>query len=98
MADVFGGEIPCSPYVGNEGEQIGQAILRYKNNSPAILLGNHGVFTWGPTVQDALKAAAMVEDVAKTVAISFGLGGPVPISLEEAAKWFDRYQNRYGQG
>ena len=23
--------------------------------------------------------------------------GPVPLSPEEAAKWFDRYQNRYGQ-
>lgn len=98
IADEFGGEIPCSPYVDNEGSNIGEAILRYKTHAPAILLGNHGVFAWGGTAREALKAAAMVEDVAKTVAIAKSLGSPVPLAKEEAAKWFDRYQNRYGQG
>jgi len=98
IADEFGGEIPCAPYVDNEGDRIGQAILAYKTQAPAILMANHGVFAWGSSVAAALKAAAMVEDVAKTVWLSYGLGGPVPIAPEEAAKWFDRYQNRYGQG
>lgn len=97
IADEFGGEIPCAPYVDNEGDTIGRAILAHKTQAPAILMGNHGVFAWGPSVADALKAAAMVEDVAKTVWLAFGLGEPVPLSSHEAAKWFDRYQNRYGQ-
>ncbi|MBS1721931.1 MAG: class II aldolase/adducin family protein [Armatimonadetes bacterium] len=97
MADVFGGEVPCTPYVDNEGEHIGEAILKHKTDAPAILLGNHGVFTWGKTVKDALKAAVVVEDVAKTVAVAMGIGKVVELSPGEAAKWFDRYQNRYGQ-
>ena len=28
IADEFGGEIPCTPYVDNEGDAIGRAILR----------------------------------------------------------------------
>ncbi|HJP82777.1 MAG TPA: class II aldolase/adducin family protein, partial [Fimbriimonadaceae bacterium] len=97
ICDEFGGEIPCTPYVDNEGEHIGEAILKYKTRAPAILLGNHGVFAWGPTPAAALKAAAMVEDVAKTVWLSYALGQPNEIPRDEAEKWFDRYQNRYGQ-
>lgn len=98
IADEFGGEVPCAPYVDNEGDHIGEAILKHKTQAPAILLGNHGVFAWGPSVKEALKAAVMVEDVAKTVALAMGIGSPVPLAPEEVAKWSDRYQNRYGQG
>jgi L-ribulose-5-phosphate 4-epimerase len=97
IADEFGAEIPCAPYVDNEGEHIGEAILKYKNRAPAILLGNHGVFAWGPSPKSALKAAVMTEDVAKTVWLSYALGQPKEIPAEEAEKWYDRYHNRYGQ-
>lgn len=97
IADEFGGEIPCAPYVDNQGDHIGQAILRYHTQSPAILLGNHGVFAWGPSPQAAIKAAAMTEDVAKTVHFAMQLGQPRTISAAEAAKWFARYHTTYGQ-
>jgi len=97
IADEFGGEIPCTPYVDNEDEHIGEAILEYRKRAPAILLGNHGVFAWGASVRSALKAAVMVEDVAKTLLLARQLGDPQPIPPEEAEKWYDRYHNRYGQ-
>ena len=97
IADEFGGEVPCAPYVDNQGDHIGQAIMRYHTQAPAILLGNHGVFTWGPSPQAAIKAAAMTEDVAKTVHLAIQLGQPRAIPQEEAAKWFARYHTTYGQ-
>jgi len=98
ICDEFGGEIPCMPYTDNEGENIGQTILRHKGpRTPAILLGNHGVFAWGGSPRSALKAAVMVEDVAKTVWLAMQIGQPATIPAEEAEKWYDRYQNRYGQ-
>jgi len=97
IADQFGAEIPCTPYVDNEGDRIGQAILRYRNRSPAILLGNHGVFAWGLTVRDALKVAVMTEDVAKTVHLAMQLGQPRELPPEEVKKWYDRYRHGYGQ-
>jgi len=97
IADEFGSEIPCTPYIGNEGDQIGRAILKHRTSAPAILLGNHGVFAWGPTPQAALKAAAMVEDVARTVSLAMGVGEVVSLPLDEIRKWNDRYTNRYGQ-
>lgn len=97
IADEFGDEIPCAPYIDNEGEHIGEAILKYRNRSPAILMGNHGVFAWGNSPKSALKAAVMTEDVAKTVWLAMQIGNPTPIPPEEAEKWYDRYHNRYGQ-
>jgi len=97
IADEFGAEIPCAPYVDNEGEHIGEAILKYRNRAPAILMGNHGVFAWGNSPRSALKAAVMTEDVAKTVWLAMQIGNPQPIPAEEAEKWYDRYHNRYGQ-
>ncbi len=97
IADEFGAEIPCAPYVDNEGEHIGEAILKYRNRAPAILMGNHGVFAWGDSPKSALKAAVMTEDVAKTVWIAMQIGQPKAIPPEEAEKWYDRYHNRYGQ-
>jgi L-ribulose-5-phosphate 4-epimerase len=97
IADEFGAEIPCAPYIDNEGEHIGEAILKFKNRSPSILMGNHGVFAWGSSPKSALKAAVMTEDVAKTVWLAMQIGSPQALPSEEAEKWYDRYHNRYGQ-
>ena len=97
IADQFGAEIPCTPYVDNEGNHIGRAIVKHRNRAPAVLLGNHGVFAWGPTPRAALKAAVMTEDVAKTVHLALQLGKPPELPPEEAKKWYDRYRRWYGQ-
>ncbi|MEI7576782.1 MAG: L-ribulose-5-phosphate 4-epimerase [Armatimonadota bacterium] len=97
ISDEFGGEIPCAPYIDNEGDHIGEAILKHRSRGPAILLGNHGVFAWGETVEKALKAAIMIEDVAKTVHLSLQLGAPIPIAEAEVEKWWNRYHTTYGQ-
>jgi L-ribulose-5-phosphate 4-epimerase len=97
IADEFGGEIPCAPYVGNDGDAIGQAILAHGTRAPAILLAKHGVFAWGATPAAALKAAVMTEDVAKTVFLAHQLGAPEPLKPEEVEQWYERYHQRYGQ-
>lgn len=97
QADQFGTEIPCAPYVDNQQDHIGQAILKYRNRAPAILLGHHGVFAWGPTPREALKSAVMLEEIAKTMFFAFQLGSPQPLPPEEVEKWFTRYQTTYGQ-
>jgi L-ribulose-5-phosphate 4-epimerase len=97
MADQFGAEIPCTPYVDNQEDHIGQAILQYRNRAPAILLGNHGVFVWGSTPREAFKSAVMLEEIAKTVFLALQLGQPRLLPAEEVEKWFTRYHTTYGQ-
>lgn len=97
MADQFGDEIPCTPYVDHHQDHIGQAILRHRNRAPAILLGHHGVFVWGPSPREALKSAVMLEEIAKTVFLALQIGQPQPLPPEEIEKWFTRYHTTYGQ-
>jgi L-ribulose-5-phosphate 4-epimerase len=97
IADEFGPEIPCAPYVDNVGDHIGEAILKYRNAAPAVLLAHHGAFAFGTTPQAALKAAVMLEDVAKTCHLALQLGSPTPLPAEEVRKWYERYHSTYGQ-
>lgn len=97
IADEFGTEIPCAPYVDNAGDHIGEAIVKYRNAAPAVLLGQHGVFAFGPTPRSALKAAVMLEDVAKTCHLALLLGTPSALPAEEVRKWYERYHTTYGQ-
>lgn len=97
IADEFGAPIPCAPYVDNQANHIGEAILKYRSKAPAVLLGHHGAFTWGPSPGAALKAAVMLEDVARTCHLALLLGKPKALSPREVKKWFDRYHTTYGQ-
>jgi L-ribulose-5-phosphate 4-epimerase len=99
MADEFGGEVPVGPFALIGDDSIGQGIVATLrgHRSPAVLMQNHGVFSIGATARDAVKAAVMCEDVARTVHISRQLGAPVPIAADDIDRLYDRYQNAYGQ-
>ena len=97
IADEFGGPIPCGGFALIGGEEIGRIVVDNLGRSPAVLLKNHGVFTVGNSAEAALKAAVMVENVAKTVSIALQMGLPDEITLEDVAKLHHRYLHVYGQ-
>jgi len=99
MADEFGGEIPVGPFALIGGDDIGRGIVATLkgHRSPAVLMQNHGVFTIGSSARDAVKAAVMCEDVARTVHLSRQLGEPLPIPAADVDTLHSRYQNVYGQ-
>ncbi len=98
ICDEFGGAIPCGGYAKIGGDEIGREVVRAIGDSPAILLKNHGVFTIGKTPEAAVKAAVMVEDVARTVFYALQLGAPDEIPADEVARAHRRYLEEYGQG
>ncbi len=97
IADEFGGPVPVGAYAQIGEEQIGEEIIRSIGDSMAILMKNHGVFTIGPTVMAAVKAAVMTEDVARTVHFALQLGQPDELPPEEVARAHRRYLDKYGQ-
>jgi len=99
MADEFGGAIPVGPFALIGDDSIGRGIVETLSGSrsKAVLMANHGVFTVGPDARSAVKAAAMCEEVAKTVHVARQLGDPVPIEQGLIDRLYDRYQNVYGQ-
>jgi L-ribulose-5-phosphate 4-epimerase len=99
MADEFGGGIPVGPFALIGDEEIGRGIVETleSHRSPAVLMRSHGVFTLGAGPRDAIKAAVMCEDVARTVHLARTLGTPLPLAEQEIDALYDRYQNVYGQ-
>jgi L-ribulose-5-phosphate 4-epimerase len=96
IADEFGGPVPCGEYAPIGGDAIGREVVAKIGRSPAILMRQHGVFTIGPTIDKALQAAIMVEDVARTVAVAMSIGEISVLPDEEIEANYDRYHNRYG--
>jgi L-ribulose-5-phosphate 4-epimerase len=99
MADEFGGPIPVAPFaiIGDDSIGVGIVETLTGHRSRAVLMQNHGVFTIGADARDAVKAAVMAEDVARTIHIARQLGDPLPIPQDAIDSLFHRYQNVYGQ-
>jgi L-ribulose-5-phosphate 4-epimerase len=99
VADEFGGDIPVGPFALIGDESIGEGIVSTlrSSRSRAVLMQNHGPFTVGKDARDAVKAAVLLEDVARTVHVARQLGATVPIEQHHVDSLFERYQNVYGQ-
>ena len=69
IADEFGGDVPVGPFALIGDDSIGRGIVETlrESRSQAVLMRNHGPFTVGKDARAAVKAAVMVEDVARTV-------------------------------
>ncbi|MEY3889308.1 MAG: hypothetical protein RI931_430 [Actinomycetota bacterium] len=99
IADEFGGDIPLGPFAIIGDESIGEGIVETLtgHRSKAVLMRQHGVFSIGKNAKDALKAAVMCEDAAKSVWLAKQLGDPKRIPQDKIDALFSRYQNVYGQ-
>ena len=99
MADEFGGEIPVGPFALIGGDEIGRGVVATLtgHRSPAVLMRSHGVFTVGGTGRDAVKAAVMCEDVARTVHLARAFGDLAPLPADQVDALHARYKNYYGQ-
>ncbi|MDG9684058.1 L-ribulose-5-phosphate 4-epimerase [Streptomyces sp. DH18] len=99
IADEFGGEVPVGPFALIGDDSIGRGIVDTlrDSRSPAVLMRSHGPFTVGRDARAAVKAAVMVEDVARTVHYAHQLGTPAAIDAAAVDRLYERYQNVYGQ-
>ncbi|HWM15969.1 MAG TPA: L-ribulose-5-phosphate 4-epimerase [Microbacterium sp.] len=99
MADEFGGPIPIGPFAIIGDHSIGRGIVETLrgHRSRAVLMQNHGPFTIGVSAADAVKAAVMCEDAARTVHIAREAGPLIPIPQDRIDALYNRYQNVYGQ-
>ena len=97
IADEFGGSIPCTDFAMIGNEAVGKQVVEHIGSSKAVLLKQHGVFTIGETATAAVKAAVMVEDVAKAVWLALQIGEVMDIDPEAVKALHARYTYVYGQ-
>ena len=86
-ADYFHDDIPCTrdmrkaEVFGEYEKETGNVIVeRFRNidpnDTPGVLVRNHGPFTWGTDVLNAVHTAVVLEEVAKMAFISSTLQLP----------------------
>ncbi|GAA1140638.1 L-ribulose-5-phosphate 4-epimerase [Nesterenkonia lutea] len=99
MADEFGGDVPVGPFALIGDDSIGRGIVEtlQGSRSPAVLMDRHGPFTIGAGAQEAVKAAVLCEEVARTVHLARAYGEPQRIAQHQIDALYARYQNVYGQ-
>lgn len=98
MANEVGGEVPVAKYAPVGSEELGEYIIENIGSQQAVLLQNHGVFTFGKNVHHALVSAVMLEDAAKVYYLAKNIGKPIKLPEEEIKRANDLYQYVYGQG
>ena len=86
-ADAFYGNVPCTraltadeideAYEWNTGKVIAEAVTDAEA-IPAILVKNHGVFTWGKSPEKAVENAVTLEEVAKMALFTEQLNSNTP--------------------
>ena len=111
-ADYFYGEIPCTrqlseqeiagDYEINTGKVIVERFERLNYvDVPAVLVANHGPFTWGADAVEAVHHSVVLEEVAKMALVAKTLNPHIcPISSELLKRHFLRKHGReayYGQ-
>jgi L-ribulose-5-phosphate 4-epimerase len=97
QADWFGAPIPVAAYAHVEDEEFRHAPVEALGDGFGVLLGRHGVLTFGKNLHDALERALTLEEAAKTYSMARVIGTPELFSDAEARRSFDFYHNRYGQ-
>lgn len=99
MADEFGGDIPIGPFALIGDDSIGRGIVQtlQASRSKAVLMDRHGPFTIGADAKEAVKAAVLCEEVARTVHFARAYGNPERIAQHQIDALYARYQNVYGQ-
>jgi L-fuculose-phosphate aldolase len=89
-------EIPLAPYATFGTEALSVSALGALENARACLLANHGQVATGTTLEEALKLAALVEELAHWHWGALAIGGPVLLSAEQMAQVRDAFAD-YGQ-
>ncbi len=88
-ADAFYGDVPCAralkkeevekDYERNTGKVIAETFAGLDYNAiPAVLVKNHGPFTWGATPEKAVENAVTLEAVAKMAIITRQIKAETP--------------------
>ena len=110
-ADYFFGEVPCTramsraevieQYEKNTGTVIVERFAQLNpEHTPAVLVANHGPFTWGKSPEEAVHNSVVLEEVAKMTFITSLLNPSMTMNELLVEKHFNRKHGKnayYGQ-
>jgi len=65
------------------GEELAESMSALAGTCQAVVVKNHGVFAWGPTVIEAYAKIEILEEAAKMVVAGNAMGGFIVNSLSD---------------
>lgn len=80
----LGPSVPTVPYAA-PGPGAASALAQYLEGHDAVLLGNHGVLTWGSDIEQAYLRMELVEHLARIALVAHQLGGVRPLPTSSLA-------------
>lgn len=106
QADYFSSDIPCTADMTQEeveGEyekETGNVIVKRfegidPDHNPGVLVKNHGPFSWGKDVNDAVHNAVVMEQTAKMASIAYSVNPNLTMNQHLITKHFYR---KHGPG
>jgi len=110
-ADYFASDIPCTDDMtqteveGAYEKETGSIIIKtFKNikpmEIPAVLVKNHGPFTWGKNADNAVYNSVVLEEVARMAQIAYSINPKLTMNQALVKKHYQRKHGKdayYGQ-
>lgn len=97
LACVGGDRVDLCPYYPYGTEELALGAVEHMHGKKAVLLANHGLVSWGRTVEEALEIAETVEYCSFLYVEATKLGRAQILSSEEMARTVERFKG-YGPG
>jgi L-fuculose-phosphate aldolase len=72
--EVFLGEVPLAPYATPGTPELGESIVPFVRDANVVLLSNHGVVSWGKSLEEALHATEILDAYCHTLILARQLG------------------------
>jgi L-fuculose-phosphate aldolase len=91
------GSVPLARYGTPGTTELSEALEPLVPDHDAILMANHGVVTFGPTLENAFMKMETVEHFAKIALVTHLLGHEQPLGDKEVEKLVE-VRNRYNGG
>lgn len=83
---LFFGKIPLAKYATPSTDEVPESIAPFVKDYDAVMLANHGLVTFGKTLEDAYFKTEKVEHIAEVSFYTRMLGGPNTLTKEQIKK------------
>lgn len=78
------GEVPVAEFAMLSTDEVPESVRPFVHDHSAVLLANHGVLAWGPTLWSAFDRLEVVEQTAKVFLYVDQIGDGVEMTPEQA--------------
>lgn len=80
------GTVPLAKYATTGTAEVSASLMPYLRDHDAVLLANHGVVSYGKSLEDAFMKMETVEHLAHVALIAHQLGSARPLSREQVER------------